>query len=90
MKFSEGIQSRKYVIQGDLEHTDDVAEQESGTNPVIIAEKPVEIMSLTIKQALMKMDLENLPALVFTNSDSKRLNVVYYRKDGNISWIDSK
>ena len=38
----------------------------------------------------MKMDLENLPALMFENIKTNRINVVYYRKDGNISWVDSK
>ena len=90
IKLSESTQSHKYIIQNDLEVMTDLIEQTPSTNPVIIAEKPIEIMNLTIQQALMKMDLENLPALLFTNSDSKRLNVVYYRKDGNISWIDSK
>ena len=90
IKLSESTQSHKYIIQNDLEVMTDLIEQAPSTNPVIIAEKPIEIMNLTIQQALMKMDLENLPALLFTNSDSKRLNVVYYRKDGNISWIDSK
>ena len=37
----------------------------------------------------MKMDLEDLPALMFRNVKTDRINVVYYRKDGNISWVDS-
>lgn len=94
MKMSERIESRKYIIQVDQDNLDiaeDRLENHDGKlYPIIIAEKPVEILSLTIKDALMKMDLENLPALIFTNVDSNRLNVVYYRKDGNISWIDSK
>ena len=36
----------------------------------------------------MKMNLSDLPALVFINSENNRLNVLYHRKDGNISWID--
>ncbi len=59
-------------------------------NPVIIAEKSVEILTLSVSGAVMKMDLENLPALMFQNSHTNRMNVVYYRRDGNISWIDSK
>lgn len=54
----------------------------------IIAERTTEIESLSVDQAIMKMDLANLPALVFINSGNKRLNVVYHRRDGNISWID--
>ncbi|EER22260.1 ribosome-associated factor Y [Rickettsia endosymbiont of Ixodes scapularis] len=36
----------------------------------------------------MKMDLEDLPAVVFKNINNDRINIVYYRKDGNISWVD--
>ena len=53
-----------------------------------ISEKNTEIEELAVDQAIMKMDLANLPALVFINSANQRLNVVYHRKDGNISWID--
>jgi ribosomal subunit interface protein len=54
----------------------------------VINEKITSIEQLTVDEAIMKMDLANLPALVFINQESKRLNVVYQRKDGNISWID--
>ncbi len=59
-------------------------------NPAIVAEKPTQVMPLTVGEAVMKMDLENLPALMFENAKTGRVNVVYYRKDGNISWVDSK
>ena len=36
----------------------------------------------------MRMDLANLPALMFFNAGNGRLNVVYRRVDGNISWVD--
>lgn len=56
----------------------------------IIDEKSTDIEILTIEEAIMKMDLQNLPALVFINDKNKRLNVVYHRKDGNISLVDPK
>lgn len=59
-------------------------------NPAIVAEKPTQVLPLTVGEAVMKMDLENLPALMFENAKTGRVNVVYYRKDGNISWVDSK
>jgi ribosomal subunit interface protein len=86
MKMAESIETKKYIIDPNIEEDQD----NDPKSHVIIAEKPVEIMSLTIKEAVMRMDLENLPALMFTNLDSRRLNVVYYRKDGNIAWVDSK
>jgi len=85
-KISKGIEATKYVISPYDSDNDDVV----GDNPIIIAEKPTEIFTLTIAEALMKMDLENFPALVFENSNTGRINIVYYRRDGNISWIDSK
>lgn len=56
----------------------------------VIDEKTTDIEELTVEEAVMKMDLANLPALVFVNKKNKRINVVYHRKDGNISWIDPK
>lgn len=54
----------------------------------IVDEKTTNIEELSVEEAIMQMDLQNLPALVFINNKNKRLNVVYHRKDGNISWID--
>jgi hypothetical protein len=36
----------------------------------------------------MQMDLQQLPALMFINVKNDRINVVYHRNDGNISWVD--
>ena len=49
----------------------------------VITEKTTDIESLTVNEAIMKMDLADLPALVFINKQNKRVNVVYQRKDGN-------
>ena len=54
----------------------------------IIQEKITNIETLTADEAVMKMDLADLPALVFVNRQSGKINVVYHRKDGNISLID--
>ncbi len=36
----------------------------------------------------MRMDLADQPVLMFRNSTTGELNVVYRRSDGNIGWID--
>jgi hypothetical protein len=38
----------------------------------------------------MRINLANLPALLFINKKTSNFNVVYKRLDGNISWIDAK
>ena len=88
VKVSEIVpDAMKYVIsskQSEEQNEFDV------DNPAIVAEKATQVMPLTVGEAVMKMDLENLPALMFENAKTGRVNVVYYRKDGNISWVDSK
>lgn len=66
----------------------DETEEKLEQNHKVVNEKTTAIEELSVDEAIMKMDLQNLPALVFINSKNKRINVVYHRKDGNISWID--
>ena len=56
--------------------------------PAIIAECPTEIATLSVGEAVMRMDLADAPALMFRNRGNGILNVVYRRPDGNIGWID--
>jgi ribosomal subunit interface protein len=64
--------------------------EEKEENLKVVTEKSTDIEELTVSEAIMKMDLQDLPALVFINKKSKKLNVVYHRKDGNISWIEPR
>ena len=91
MKVSEiSPNSTKYVISPTkIDDEDDETKEIDFDNPVIVAEKATKILKLSVGQAVMKMDLEDLPALMFRNVKTDRINVVYYRKDGNISWVDS-
>jgi ribosomal subunit interface protein len=59
-----------------------------GARASVIAEHPAEILRLTLDEALMHIDLENQPALMFRHRDSGRMNVVYRRADGTFGWID--
>ena len=54
----------------------------------IIAETQIEIISLTVGEAVMRLDLADQPVLMFRNSGTDELNVIYRRRDGNIGWID--
>lgn len=77
------VRGTKYVLPPEAgEHEED---NHSG---LVIAETPTRIETLTVSEAVMKMDLQDLPALMFFNSAHGRLNVVYRRSDGNISWVD--
>jgi ribosomal subunit interface protein len=95
----EILDAIKYVIPpsnldafADMEDGENKIEQDEiiDENPEIISEKTTKVERLSVNEAIMKMDLADLPALAFINSQNGRLNVVYHRKDGNISWVDPK
>ncbi|HEX9536020.1 MAG TPA: ribosome-associated translation inhibitor RaiA [Stellaceae bacterium] len=56
--------------------------------PAVIAEMSTELPSLTVGEAAMRMDLAEVPVLLFRNRSHGELNLVYRRSDGNIGWID--
>ena len=88
-KEGEVFAATKYVLSpSSLEQVENISSEEGGA-PLIIAEKATEIETLTVSDAVMRMDLGSLPAVMFINKKSGAVNVVYRREDGNISWIDS-
>ncbi len=82
--------ARQYVLRQE----DDAAPPAAngGTETVayatVIAEQVTEIDLLSVGEAVMRMDLADQPVLMFRNSATGELNVVYRRSDGNIGWID--
>ena len=61
---------------------------EGGTGGAVIAEMETQILTLAVADAVMRLELGNMPALMFHNPKHGGLNMVYRRKDGNIGWID--
>ena len=64
--------------------------EEAADAPIIIAEMQTALPVCTVSEAVMRMDLEGLTALMFKNTAHGGLNMVYRRADGNIGWIDPK
>jgi len=78
------VMAQQYVIQGDSGEE----EVEVDAQPIIVAEMQTDIATLSVSEAVMHMDLADLPVLMFRNVKTNALSVVYHRKDGNIGWID--
>lgn len=55
---------------------------------LVIAEIATNIQTMSPSDAAMRLELTNLPALMFRNAGHKGLNMVYKRPDGNIGWVD--
>ena len=86
-------EARQYVLRQDEEETAPGSDATIEVNghvayATVVAEQVAEISLLSVGEAVMRMDLANQPLLMFRNSASGELNVVYRRPDGNIGWID--
>ncbi|MGE0254540.1 MAG: ribosome-associated translation inhibitor RaiA [Alphaproteobacteria bacterium] len=82
--------AQQYVLAGPASEPVQAtgAGAEGGDAPVVIAEQSLAIDSMSVSEAVMRLDLEDSPALMFRNAGTGTLNVVYRRPDGNIGWID--
>ena len=68
-----------------------VAEEvEAPDAPLTIAETRVDIPEASVSDAVMMLDLRNTTALLFKNSRTGSLNMVYRREDGNIGWVEPR
>jgi putative sigma-54 modulation protein len=56
--------------------------------PVIIKSNTFSIKPMSVEEAVMQMDLLHKDFLVFTDSVSEDINVIYRRKDGNYGLIE--
>jgi ribosomal subunit interface protein len=70
-----------------LNPEEDMQEQ-TGDNPVIVAEMTTPIETLTVGEAVMRLDLGDMPALMFHSRAHGGLNMIYRRPDGHIGWVD--
>ena len=81
---ADEIPAAAYILAGgrdEDEHLEDL-------NPVVIAETQTKLRSLTVGEAVMQMELEHAPFLMFRNDANGRFNIVFQREDGNIGWVD--
>jgi putative sigma-54 modulation protein len=60
-----------------------------GLPPEVVRSNEFLAKPMSVEEALMQMDLLNNDFLVFTRPDSRDVNVVYRRKDGNYGLIQA-
>jgi len=61
---------------------------EEGEEPKVVKSKKLLAQSMSVEEAAMQMDLMNNEFLVFTNVNSRNLNIIYRLKDGNYGLIE--
>ncbi len=81
---AQAMMASAFVLHG----ADSDREEQVNDNPAVIAEMTTPVESLTVGEAVMRLDLGDLPALMFRNRGHGGLNMIYRRPDGNIGWVD--
>ncbi|MBL8709965.1 MAG: ribosome-associated translation inhibitor RaiA [Rhodospirillaceae bacterium] len=89
---TESMRAQKYILASESEEAE---EPEAGhangeSQPVVVAEMQTDIPSLTVGEAVMRLDLANGQAMMFLNRAHGGLNMIYRRNDGNIGWVDPR
>lgn len=79
----EKFEALDYVLDSGASH------EPSQEHPPIIAETKTDVPTLSVTEAVMRLDLGDLHTIVFKNPKHGGLNVLYRRPDGNIGWVDA-
>jgi|TARA_R100000455_G_scaffold1695_2_gene578 ribosomal subunit interface protein len=86
-----------FVLQGnpsDWDDDDDTDDDDIDANgadagePVVVAERPGELRTLSAGMAVRELEAAGAPFVIFRNAAHDGINVVYRRPDGHIGWID--
>lgn len=80
------LSARDVVIQAETE--EESGEDKDHGEPLVVAEMATNIQTMTVSEAVMRLDLSGQPAILFRNANHAGLNMVYRREDGNIGWVD--
>ena len=86
----EAIPALESILQAEPDYSasTDTGDGEEPDQPIIVAELPTAVETMTVGEATMRMDLAGIPAMLFRNAKHGGLNMVYVRQDGNFGWVD--
>lgn len=77
------------VFQGaDPDEQMDDSHEEAPDVPLTVAETSETIHTMSVSEAVMQLELQEKPALMFRNASHDGLNMVYRRPDGHIGWVN--
>jgi ribosomal subunit interface protein len=85
---TEILKAKYYTLASTSENESPEEQEDLSDEPLIIAEMATNIQTMSVSDAVMRMDLAGSNALVFKNIKNSELSLVYRRADGNIGWVD--
>jgi len=84
LRAEEDVESHKDAANG---AAPSAAAEVFDLHSTVVAEYDTSIETLTVRDAVMRLDLAFQQVLMFRNSKNGQFNVVYRRTDGHIGWI---
>lgn len=78
----------QYILAAEADIDEPAAEDKNGAAVTIV--ESVEIPTLSVEEAVMRLDLANEAAMMFRNRTHGEFNMVYRRSDGTIGWVDPR
>lgn len=85
---AKAVAAQQYVLASG--HAEPAPAEQEEWQPVVVAEMTTTIEDLSVEEAVMRLELGDLPLVMFRNRSHGDVNVIYRRDDGNIGWIDPK
>jgi ribosomal subunit interface protein len=82
----EGLSEAATAAYTTFSSNENAAAETPKGGPAIVAEMQTQVPTLAVSDAVMRLELGDLPALLFRNPGHGGYNMVY--KDGNIGWVD--
>ena len=87
---TQSFRAAQYILAPEGDDEAEPVAANGNEAPAVIAEMQTEIPTLTVGEAVMRLDLSGLKAMMFLNRAHGGLNMVYRRNDGNIGWVDPR
>lgn len=84
----EMMKARDYTLAIQAQEAIEQDNDEESQDPAIIAEGLTHIETMSVADAVMRMELADLNAWMFRNASNNKLSMVYMRNDGNVGWIE--
>lgn len=79
---------RDWDADSDDDDDDDAVNGADASEPVVVAETPGQLRTLSAGMAVRELEAAGAPFVIFRNAAHDGINVVYRRPDGHIGWID--
>ncbi len=78
--------AQSYVL--DVPDVEGEEEELEGWSPTVVAEQATKLRALSVRDAVVELEITGAPVVVFRHAGHGRVNVVYRRPDGHVGWVD--